>query len=604
MASTFKFARLLCAMAFLYACGDERAPRIDEERVRALLSEGKAQLARNEWSNAGASFEEVLSKHDPQNGEAHLGAALANTLFVTDALRYLSTVVDRNSVELLPLSSDDESIYIDRLIAEAIQDVSARFAAAEQHLAAAEKDTRFAFRIDSLPLYFSSSNEASFDLAGEWDRADALFLHGVVDILLGILEAAASVDLLFDFPAAHAYLTQPGFDANNLAHFESLVVLLLNDSDYPNFLGLRAEGAERLAQALAYFTAGARNLELALYAASRETDDQNDDVLRYLDGNGNRRFDPPFDQAADACARRAGLEASGETPGLAESFAFLGIRLQSRDAQELLNQRLLCLFQKLQVNAGWGARELLPPTLAAIPERPRINLMLDLLPVLDAGLAGISTAYPEVTFGVPVPEGVLTTVAAEIVGDSFALDPFSFFSADDTGAMVTVRGLFPAWEANVCPETGLCLNAFHIEMECSPLAVSEATFPAPLTTVVASLDNPLPVCRRSWIEAGQAQDSAHFRGEIAADGIISYVPYIQFGDPTFHGLLYLNVGATGLVYEDSKASQNAAIAAGLKALDQDASDFSLANQAELNAMLAALTSNDTVGGVLLDLAEE
>jgi hypothetical protein len=229
--------------------------------------------------------------------------------------------------------------------------------------------------------------------------------------------------------------------------------------------------------------------------------------------------------------------------------------------------------------------------------------MADLIPVLDSVLAGVSTKAPNLTFGVPVPEGVVTTAAQAFVGNAVELDPYAFFVSDSSGKPGSLRALLPVWENYPCPASGPCLNSFAIEMECSPQPVTQATYPAPITEVFVTFELGLPVCQNGWVNANQMRDTGHFRDAIAADGIVGYLPYVQFQDPSLHGVLYLNPGATAALFADSTSGQDADIAAGLKALDSDPKDFEKATLIQLNALAAALSSNSTVGGLLLEFAD-
>lgn len=601
MRRTPLFTTFLLA-CLLTACTAVSTGGTDPEIAR-LIDEGKAALARNEWSNAKAAFEQVLADYDAENGEAHLGAALADILYVSDAIPYIASVGERTASTLAPAAeSDDESLYLTGLIVGAVNEVRAHFSSAEAHLSAADEAGGFTFVIDSLPVRLTQDGAFALDLGGEWDRADALMLRGLSRLALGALDMVLSVDLNFDFPRAHAYLMQPAFDAQRLDHVASLVTYLLNDPKRPNFLGLAEGGDERLTQAAHTLGDALRDLEAALAAASQERDDQHDDVLRYVDANANGRYDPALTAGRDACAlvSSAAPEAAG-----AEPIALFDARFETSSTYPYLIHQVVCLMQKAQANLDWDHRDGFAPEIAAAyAERPRINVLGDALPAVDAAVAGISAAEPAVTFGVPVPNGLLTTLVKEVLGDSIELDPYAFFVPGDAGLPGTVRAMLPAWESYPCPATGVCLNEFVVEMECSPLPATQATFPAPFEDAFPAFELKLPICKQAWIDGGQTADTPHFTGAIAADGFVGYLPYVQFQDASLHGVLYLNLVPTADIYAGSKSGQNAAIAAGLEALDGNAGDFKPAGLAELNTFVAALASNAEVGGALLELVEK
>lgn len=597
-------ALLLMLLLATASCAGPAPDDTRERKIAELLERGKAALGRNEWSTAKTTFETVLHDYDENNNEARFGSALTDILFLSDILRYVGSLGDSASVgEFLPLA-DDESRYLTDLISGALNEVGAKFASADQHLSAVEKDAGFVFRIESLPLYLSEGKTASVDLRGEWDQADALFLHGIVKVLLSTIRLVDSVDLGFDFPRAHGYFTRDDFDASKLSHLAGLATYVLNDPEYPNFLSVKEKtGRESVAAASLTLASAFSDFERALYVASREKDDQDDDILGYKDVNGNGKYDPPLNIADGACSFLAERQETGDE-SKPESFTFLEMRFGNGFSHPLLTEQTLCLLEKLSVNLGWSERGTLSAAIADdFTTRPRINVLHDVIPVVDAGLAAVSLAYPKLTFNLPIPEGVLGELAESFLGDVLELDPEPFLVAAPSEDPGTLRGILPAWESYPCAVTDLCLNTFVIEMECSPLAATQATYPALWSDVFPELLT-LPACHKAWVDAGQTQDTAHFGGALAADGFVGYLPYFEWQDPSFHGVIYLNVGAYAELYADSDDAQDQLIVAGLKDLDADPNDFALGTLAELNAFTAALSSNSTVRSVLFTVVDK
>ncbi len=597
MATVTSRLSAFCALALLFACSPAPASP-DAAAVRALLDTGKEQLARHEWSNAKSSFTAVLAEYDARNGEAHFGIALAETLFLTDVIPWIAQVGQRVGDTYSPAGADDESRYLNELITDAVLEIRAHFEAADRALEAVRGDTRFTFRIEALTVG-AHEGSAGVNLQGEYDMGDALLLRALVNALIALTDVILSVDVVFDFPGAHAYLTDPAFDAGSIAHLMGLVTRLLNDPAHPDFLGLAPGGTERMRDAAHRLSESARDLELALAAIARESDDQSDDVLRWVDEDGDGRFTPLPDPGRDACAA---LAEAGADYVREDAVELLGVRLANSRAVPHLNLRIACTLQKAAVNLRWDDRAGLP-TATAWAERPELNVLADLLPIVDAAVAGLSAAYPSITLGLPVPAGTLLTAASELLGDVAQLDPHAFFLPDDAGTPATVRSLIPHW-TSACDGTAFCADTFALEMECSPLPATLATFPAPFTTAFARLDGTLPLCRGAWIDGGSSADADHFGGALDADGIVGYLPYIHWQDASFHGLLALNVGDMGARYKDSASTADAAIADGLSALDPDPADFAAASLADLNALTAAVSGNSVVGAVLLEFGDD
>lgn len=582
---------VLCCL-FLAACSI--APE-HNAATQALLAQGKAKLAANEWSNAKAAFAQILSTYDSNNAQAHFGMALAEFAALSDIVRYLGIVAERasNNIALLP-AADDESRYLVELIGAAINRFRQKFTTADAHLQAAMDNKNFTFVIDSLPIFLTASDIPTLQLAGEWDAADAALLRAAGKFLLALLHGAASIDLRFNFTRAHAYFVQPDFDGSNYLHLLNLVVYVLNDPDFPDFLSLKAEGgADLLNQARLDLAAAAHFFEQSLFLATAESDEQSDDLLRYSgSSDGLQLFaNGPDENFCDSKSN------SGKA-----SFSLLTFELGDSNQHPQLLQGLLCLLQKLDANLRWRDSD---TTALAVKqyfvEQPRLNILHDLIPQVDAFAAALVRHQPKLLGGLPLPEGILHTAAQAYLGNSIELDPNAFFYADQSGLAGNIRGLLPEWQAAPCPISGLCNNWFVLEMECSPLPATIATFPAPLTMVVTG--NDLPLCQSAWLANEQKSDSPHFNARMAADGFISIVPYVAMQSPSLHNVLWLDLAALGQRYTQSNAVEDRAIAQALAALDFSAGEFTRPTLLEFNAFVGALLSNSTIGGLLQTIAE-
>lgn len=555
------------------ACG----PGASTAEIDLLLDAGKSHLANAEWSEAQKDFRQIVTEYADRHAEAHFGLALAEVLTLADTLNYVADVVDRSGLSLDPAAvDDDESRYLIQLVSDAIERLRAKFAAADTSLAIAVEADTLLFRLSDLSLSFGAAGDATIELSGEWDRADALLLQAFVRTLLGLLNAAASVDIEFDFPRAYAYYAASGFDAGRLSHLMGLATYILNDPSHPNFLGAKtATGTEAMDASRRAFASAFALADAALVEAAEETDPQDDDLLRFSGAPGFLGDDP--------CEQRlAGTENL-------QRFSLFGVDFGDGRTHPAGTAQLRCLLRKLAGNLD-----------ASAPSP--IQVLTDLLPVVDALVAALSRADARLTFGLPVPEGLLEDVAGALLGDSLALDPGRPFRPGADGAPFNLRQALPRWTSAGCGQNGKCRDAFLLEMECASAAVTSTSYPVAITFDFDGPGAMLPICRRDWFLEENVVDSAHFGGDLEADGMVGLLPYVAWGDPSLHGLVILDLDALADAYRDSDADEDREIVAGIAALPAT-SRQGPANALALNAWLAALSSNSTVRALLFTAAD-
>ncbi len=620
-----KLARPLVALplvAFLMSAGctsDTEELSARDRDIRTLINQGKDRLGQNQWGHAEEAFRHVLEEYDPLNSEARFGVVLSQLLSFSDTIRLVTSLTGG-----LAPKSQEENQFVNQLITDLIHDLRGKFEAMDRDLFLVQADPGFTFRIKSLPIYLTDSDEPTLDLKGEFDRGDAFLLGAPIRAVVGVLNIADSVDLNLDILRAYDYFAVAG--ADNLSDLVGVVTYVLNDPNYPDFLSVKADGGNELVvKGGKQLGEAVKLFQTALYLTSLETDDQegeNDakatshdamerDILGYVDRaqgsakKGNGRYDPPLEPLADRCTDlEAQMEADprrdpDEGP---EPFRILDTELGNTTGLRFLSEQTACLLQKIRVNLTWADIQSPPEGLLATDlaqlenyasmyaERPRINLLVDLGPLIDSVASGF----------IGLPKGGLLPQIESILGDTIELDPYAFFQVNGSGRAGNVRDLLPAWQTEPCTSKEECLlvkNQFVMELEC---AATAGEIPLPVSDKLTCVDG--------WVE----MDTPHFASEvtnlttnfgldiIGEDGFVSYLPYIAFQDASLHGLLYLNLGSLAKNF----AGDNADVGEGLAQLDASDADFRPATLIELNAFVGALSRDGVVGGFIVDALKD
>ncbi len=153
----------------------------------------------------------------------------------------------------------------------------------------------WSFYIDRYPFIVQGEFEdrVIVDMGGEWDLADAVMIEAGAEFYTALIYTLCAYDLTLDW-----YWVQHMPDISGMEIPEALRAILgwclnvLEDPNYPMFMILKGEvGLRYLARAgLSWgstFTLVATSAALMLL----ETDDQTDDVMGYVDENGNGRWD-------------------------------------------------------------------------------------------------------------------------------------------------------------------------------------------------------------------------------------------------------------------------------------------------------------------------
>jgi len=250
---------------------------------------GKAYLGAGNAAEAYGQFFEALDIC-PNSADAMLGMMLADTQwYVTWFNAWYNFLLD---FDPSPKKGDEKSIatVVQRMIREYMQPINAEMFALAQDLKTNHRDVRF--YLEALPMW-TDGDHVVLDMGGEWDIADVYNLESFAYLMEGLDNFLLAFDLTFNYNT-YAFWPPPssGADIAEILHtYSGLLLALLADEDYPNFLTFLEDGEERLSDAGVNLGLGFRALPEGFAVAMTETDTQEDDVLGYQDANGNGMYD-------------------------------------------------------------------------------------------------------------------------------------------------------------------------------------------------------------------------------------------------------------------------------------------------------------------------
>ncbi len=514
---------------FISSCGtsytyDEREAKINKE-----LEKGKQYLYEGSYAEAKAVFQDIIENIDFSNSQANYGYVLATYLGFADMIRTLGSLTGS-----LSSMAEDENIFIRDLIHDLLFDLYSKFEDIDKHLLYVMGDPTVTFYLeDHVYVYLTSATTPTLDLKGEWDRADALLLDAIAQGVMGILNFALSIDLRADYLGAYDMLNEIGMDNLSVSNIMKLLVYLLDNPTYPNFLGLDPDGGKErweesglnLAKAIMY-------TRFAFYLSSIEVDNQDDDILAFYPAltNGEKCTEQDIKENKPYCSLQwrealknidvCSLPATTVT-GITEINIIMGPNGE-KEPMEMANQAgTACLLQKFQESLDYTD-----------DTDPKIYLVSDILPLI---VGAVKDQLPEsIQNLLPDDPDALKGVLVGLLGDPIAFDFGNFFkTAPEHG----LRDLFPAWDdlgfilEKECPNDvpGGADNPYYLR------ALTDATSDMSLAEILLPCDNP--------------DDYAHFSysypnfptiHEIPNDGLASKSIYTAFQDPTFNGMLYLD----------------------------------------------------------------
>jgi len=257
---------------------DDATPACDWSQYDPLIVAGKTALGDYDPETALADFD-AAQAICPEVGDAQLGRLLA--LFQTTMQVAQTVLADYAAIPLIDWAALQETIATDLL------PLNADLAAAAEAVQLDFPENRLF--VPSLPLLWSDDTLV-IDAGGEWDYADMLNI-GALAYLFDALEhflLAFHLEADWSLVMTSPYL----YDPLEIIHYYSGQILaMLTDVNYPDFLTFTEDGAQHFADFAVSLGFASIDGQGGFDAVLLETDPQEDDITRYVDDNGNGRWD-------------------------------------------------------------------------------------------------------------------------------------------------------------------------------------------------------------------------------------------------------------------------------------------------------------------------
>lgn len=626
--------RIVIALVLLVSATSCRGSRNSYEESQRLarerIEEGKAFLSQQRYYDAAQAFDDVLTLdedgddevYDPSNSEARMGKVLAQLLQFASIIRVVNQFAGVGA-------EADENDFILSLVRDLLGDLTQRFETIAFDLQRLKTDPYVRLVLDDTPVYLTASDEPTLNLKGEWDRSEVFLMDAPVQALLGALKFGNSIDLRADFLGIYNRFVDLDIDFDGapdvdldgdpdedtvaetvygavetvefvMPKVQNLIAWMMNKN--PNFLGLRPDGGrDMMIEAGDHFVNAIDSFQKALFFTSLDAHydlDQRDDVIAWGEPvTYAGLWDVPtlIDRDLDTCAIRD----TDEEDKAEYTFTINIVPPTEEDEvpQLVTSAKTSCLIEKLKDSLD--------------NQGVRINLRNDILPVVLTALAegfveGIS---PDLIVD------VVTSIFDDYVGDSLEFD-FGPMFASPKG----LRTFFPAWDSpeveadedlwllvmesecrwsdpqdeyadevshyrdnsSAFYESRVVHRFFCREVEGMSRTITDTSNYCPAdqddgARELCDTDHFYPTEGTNAAPASNAAGAAGV-GRIARDGVHGLIPYIAFQDPSFNGLLYVDV------YNKASAENK------LGDVDPDPA-FSRATNATLNALLAFISSN-------------
>ncbi|MDD5224708.1 MAG: hypothetical protein PHE84_12035 [bacterium] len=488
-------------------CG--RAGQTDLSEVASLLNEGKTRLGQADYVGARAHFSRILDDYDSTNSQANLGLVLSDLLGLADQILQVQTLTASSGRGgLLPTADQPGNQMVYEAVREIMENYRARFLLLSARLQMIAADPRFSFRIDSAPVYYGE--QKVLDLGGDYDLGDILVLDAVVSSALGGMEQLLSVNFLADYLGLEDFASRYLSDelVNGKSDFSlltGLLVYLLKDSNYPEFLDFTPDGRERMIRAGRWYGQASGDLLAALNWIEKREGTFPSHLVYYRDDNGDRKY------AQD------------------EPLIFPELQIPQGASFQLQIKLTPEAVQGIKaVDESFGS-----------PAK-RVSLSRHIFPIAEMLLSGAGESLG-------ISPGLVRDIwqgLTGVAGDHLELELGHYFLEP-----VSSRSLLPAWNTG----TGrnrvfLAGGEFSLELFRTAnrflLEWDACEYPDAASDFVCS--------REAAADRGHFSETdlfPNFSGvnAIPADGIISPAPYFPFPDPSFNRLFWVNLsGIPGL----------------------------------------------------------
>ena len=462
-----------------------------EDPVAELLAAGKLQLSNGEATLALKAFDEILARHDSEHREALFGAAFSEAISSFELLNMLTGLLAQvtQSLITIPEGAANQNAFISESLREIFKVFREKFLRACARYEKLMAGPDFSFVVKQIPAYLGVAQTAH--LKGEFDKADVYILDSMARIFIFICDTILAQNLYGDFLGLYFNIQNlTSIGGLNAKTIFNVLAYLFNSNE--KFLTLDPDvGTEMFNHARETLIRALEDIEQANAAIRAETDGQSNDI--FIAGY-NYRDEPVVKMRL--------------------FLPNLGTGELEANEIEIINERTLQAVARLKANLTASAgpvpwKDCLVPVLAS---PLTVAIGFGLLDVLD-----IDLKIGRESYSAEVIEALLNMFIPDVFGFDFG----TFFSRP-----VGLRALFPQWTK----DRPRGKNVLMMEWEC-PGHLDGNGFPRGSLGLI---------CR----DGDALTDTAHFVGtahEIAADGLESGFPYILFPDPTFNGLLHIDV---------------------------------------------------------------
>ena len=249
--------------------------KYEPSTVSELIAEGKAALEIRDSLTAHEKFERALYL-DPQNSDAACGLVLAGGIRTVDTI---GDLIGQLEDPHMPFGKEGGmGDCVQELIRNSLLPILNEMA---QAIEIALADPNFSFWLEHYPL-FVDGDHALLDMGNEWDAADMIGARGFVLLLMGFSHTILSLEADFNWDTVFHWDFGGKDITDQIIAICDLLITLLSDEDYPDFLKLNEDGYLLLPKAGLEYGHGLRDLGSFYDYVRMETDPQDDDVAGYV----------------------------------------------------------------------------------------------------------------------------------------------------------------------------------------------------------------------------------------------------------------------------------------------------------------------------------
>ncbi len=249
---------------------------------------------------ARVEFQAALAE-DPDDQDALMGLILADAVATFDAMSLIQTYVDYILQGYEEQAKDDDGnlqYFIDDLLDELFGALFLQLSDEIPDLVEQASQVEcLSLELTALPIWQDFEEIANVS-GDDWDMSEAMASYGLVAPLSGAVRLLTVLNFNLDLSYLFG-LVDIDFGSYSTTEIISIIVdildKLINDPAFPDFLTMADGGLEDFMKIQFELGLGFRAAADTFVTIRGETDDQVDDVLGYVDVNGDLAFESDFD---------------------------------------------------------------------------------------------------------------------------------------------------------------------------------------------------------------------------------------------------------------------------------------------------------------------